>query len=1633
MPEPTETRLPDLVIDRIATTLTERIGHHERGHCVRVDNLRHADAERLADAVRRALAPGKADVHVLVDARAQADDELLIPAERAVELRNRKERQLVLMVPVGAGAAASSLDNSFERQDVVGLLRTASDTLVDELPGGDEIRIGVEKVAGVLGRNRPAEAWARYVATVTAEPTWRTVGASLPLVGLIPDLGGPDLVDRLARNSECIKAISRPARAVSSVSDRLNNARLKDGPVRIGLAAFLSGSYRDLSNPAEWTAELTAEPGLDFSRWPLTEPETVAVDQVRVDPFLRENGAVVKSSRLKQDNLGDLPYTEAGEESPAVVRVTWKTVPAKSDAIYRWLVEVLPPEDLRDGDDDTGLKAKMTVAGSRRTATVEIKLDESDLEQGSLFVVRVTGLDTAGQPVLLQGRENELAQDESQQFTVRWEAGLITGETRRASAWALALGRLDAVLNGQDDLTEDAYSLDDAHTAVSLRLGGRRTVLLGVSPVLVNLQHQLFKDASTATAFRANGRMGVVLQAEDTEHIEDPLPTALSKQRKEIHALLGTHQARWLVESLDWTDELRDKVRSYCQSYKNALDRAATDATHRDALLAMDTLRLDITIADGRPIRAVVVLPFHPLRLTWLAEYDKAITGWAKELADSEPNKAKRRAMVDADLVRRVTPANLPFAVPRPTSGDIFVHAREATVGTGIYLAPDEQEPGIAVQAVFDVLGIDWRDVATDVPPALVAERIEHYRETHSNPDAVRLLAINPGSGELLAQALRQAVLTDRAADSDVTRLAGRAEVTAYSTRPANTDPLPALTDLQRAVGGYRVGSTRSYLKPPLGLSVRPFDRLAKDDTPVHISVVNDLAVVEAGGGSTAPAATTSFRNLLTPTSNRPVDTPDGRHWETMPAVQLREYRGEKRRDGAADAVDAHRAHQAALAAARGLAPEHGIALRVSLSEPERRALNAAHDRADWVMSIDRNLGLELYSSSPKTNQPYILDYAPDFLEGIGPRLTVTTKHQAETERLLATAMRGLGFADDTQSVRGTLRAMQLVSGRLALRLIGQSDLAAEAVSLAALVSWLESRGDLKDTIIVPVDMHQEMFRITRKKTQDKESPEEKARFCDLILVRATRQAIRFECVEVKPLKEDTSPDQLAENIVDNLNATVTMLEDSFLGNDQPRLDADLQRARLAGILRHHANRAFEADLLSAERLAAAERQFARIEDGTRPEISKQGYVVSLAGEPDLPSEHRGISIEALTAPKLRKAGIATLTPSRAPVSSVDKIEPVAEPAEKTPSEPVPATAQPGPTTATPAARPVPKRPSEVRVVLGKDANSADVTWRISTSGSPHMFVLGIPGQGKSVTTRRILNSFAEQSLPALVIDFHGDMAADPAADATVVDAGDGLDFSPFALRTDVDHRKYAQTAWELSEVVGYVSALGEIQRNVVYEVLRELYQRHGFGSADGPTGLPTMTEFAKLLEQKESAGHGRNVAARIRPLSEFGLFQDNAGEGRFGELLTGGVVLDVHTLMEQVQLAAAAFVLRKVYREMFHWGKTSELRLAVVLDEAHRLAKDVTLPKIMKEGRKYGVAVVVASQGVDDFHKDVLGNAGTKVAFRCNFPQSKTVASFLRGRAGQDMAQALEKLSVGQAYVSTPDSPEAKKVFMAR
>jgi DNA phosphorothioation-dependent restriction protein DptH len=85
-------------------------------------------------------------------------------------------------------------------------------------------------------------------------------------------------------------------------------------------------------------------------------------------------------------------------------------------------------------------------------------------------------------------------------------------------------------------------------------------------------------------------------------------------------------------------------------------------------------------------------------------------------------------------------------------------------------------------------------------------------------------------------------------------------------------------------------------------------------------------------------------------------------------------------------------------------------------------------------------------------------------------------------------------------------------------------------------------------------------------------------------------------------------------------------------------------------------------------------------------------------------------------------------------------------------------------------------------------------------------------------------------------------------------------------------------------------------------------------------------------------------------------------------------------------------------------------------------LARDITLPKLMKEGRKFGIAVIVASQGIGDFHPDVQSNAGTKIIFRMNYPESRKVSGFIRGRQNHNLPERIEQLPIGSAYVQTPE-----------
>jgi len=340
--------------------------------------------------------------------------------------------------------------------------------------------------------------------------------------------------------------------------------------------------------------------------------------------------------------------------------------------------------------------------------------------------------------------------------------------------------------------------------------------------------------------------------------------------------------------------------------------------------------------------------------------------------------------------------------------------------------------------------------------------------------------------------------------------------------------------------------------------------------------------------------------------------------------------------------------------------------------------------------------------------------------------------------------------------------------------------------------------------------------------------------------------------------------------------------------------------------------------------------------------------------------------------------------------------------------------------------------PKSAAVVLGKDSVGTSVEHKVSTQGSPHAVIIGIPGQGKSVTTRRIINGFSEAGLPSLVFDFHGDMAANPPEGARVYDVREnGLGFSPFEIDGN-RQRDVNETSMAVSEIVEFVCELGEIQRQHVYRGIIKAFEDLGWVNDVQGTRLPTIAEFANAVEFVEQGARGKNARGRLLPLTDFGLFAEEANEA-FDPTGGGkGLIIDLSDVqLDSVKKAASSFVLRKVYRDMFTWDQDSTMKLNIVLDEAHRMLLDKTLPKLLKEGRKFGVSVLAASQSMADFSKQVIDNVGTKIVFRTNYPDSKTAANLIRGRDGKDLSKNIEQLGVGEAYVSTPTLAMARLVKM--
>src|SRR5260221_1316792 len=280
--------------------------------------------------------------------------------------------------------------------------------------------------------------------------------------------------------------------------------------------------------------------------------------------------------------------------------------------------------------------------------------------------------------------------------------------------------------------------------------------------------------------------------------------------------------------------------------------------------------------------------------------------------------------------------------------------------------------------------------------------------------------------------------------------------------------------------------------------------------------------------------------------------------------------------------------------------------LAMQLDARGQALLKQVHIASDWVLTVDRNLGLEFYDSPSAAREAgYLLDFAPEYLQQDRLRLMLTTRSPHELDSIVRPAVESFGLELPDQGEVAALEALRSLSGRLALRFMSSSTQTAEVVGLL-LARWLlEHTGVLAERIVIPLDAHRGWFASGDRSQQR----------ADLLLLSfdSKSRTVFGKVVEVK-LREELSAStrtQLYRKMRHQSDNTVETLRALFDPNlfPTPRADALLRAKELSTALAFYVRRACRYGLLGEAQGQAALDFVQDLDAGYNLDLSSLGVV----------------------------------------------------------------------------------------------------------------------------------------------------------------------------------------------------------------------------------------------------------------------------------------------------------------------------------------------------------------------------------------------------------------------------------------
>lgn len=360
-------------------------------------------------------------------------------------------------------------------------------------------------------------------------------------------------------------------------------------------------------------------------------------------------------------------------------------------------------------------------------------------------------------------------------------------------------------------------------------------------------------------------------------------------------------------------------------------------------------------------------------------------------------------------------------------------------------------------------------------------------------------------------------------------------------------------------------------------------------------------------------------------------------------------------------------------------------------------------------------------------------------------------------------------------------------------------------------------------------------------------------------------------------------------------------------------------------------------------------------------------------------------------------------------------------------------------------------------VPIGLDIESeTPVMWKpLPANGlaNPHMLIVGSSGFGKTYAGACLIAELAQRGLPSIVFDYAQGFTARSLPSGflkhvdvhEVIASRSGIDVNPLQLFPS-DILGPVNVAQRVADTFKRVfPQLGVQQHAVLRESVLEVLALAGIRAEVQSSWTRAVPQFKELHDYMsvladETRGSSRRVlqtlAAHISTLFVFNTLRPGGHKLDWAELTRSGAAITV------LQLKGLEHSLSKVVTEFLLWNLLGfaedrgprPMGAFVMLDEAHRLSFDEGSPveRLLREGRKFGLGVMLASQQPSDFMPVAYANTASKLIFQVDDDRSyvsRQISRKTSTHSQRQLEELITRIPRGVAYAVLGNTGQVVRV----